>query len=276
MNARAPNARAAGEWTRYRRAPELGVEIMDAQFVGHAYERHAHDTYAFGLTRRGTQVFHCRGATHASSTGMVMTMNPEDPHDGHAGSPGGFRYQMLYVDAHRVADALAQGSRSHRGLPLFRTPVVFESALATRVGRAAAALLDGAPPLLVDELVDLMIVDLARHAGSWSVEIATGRRPLGPVMDLLHSRYAESIRAEHLAAAAGMSRFQLYREFNRRYGLPPSGYQRQLRLRAARALLAAGEPTGGVAAAAGFADQAHLTRWFRRAYGITPAVYRRA
>jgi AraC-like DNA-binding protein len=30
-----------------------------------------------------------------------------------------------------------------------------------------------------------------------------------------------------------------------------------------------------VAAAVGFADQAHLTRWFRRAYGITPAVYQR-
>jgi AraC-like DNA-binding protein len=249
---------------------------MDAHFVEHAYERHAHDSYAFGLTRSGTQVFQCRGGTHASSTGMVMTMNPEDPHDGHAGSPGGFTYQMLYVDAHRVADALAQASGSHRGLPLFRTPVVLESALATRVGRAAAALLDGAPPLLVDELVDLMIVDLARHAGTWSVEIATGRRPLGRAVDLLHARYAEGIRADELAAAAGMSRFQLYRAFNRRYGLPPSAYQRQLRLRAARALLAAGQPPGDVAAAVGFADQAHLSRWFRRAYGITPAVYRRA
>jgi AraC-like DNA-binding protein len=30
------------------------------------------------------------------------------------------------------------------------------------------------------------------------------------------------------------------------------------------------------ATAAGFADQAHLTRWFRRCYGITPAEFRRA
>jgi methylphosphotriester-DNA--protein-cysteine methyltransferase len=28
------------------------------------------------------------------------------------------------------------------------------------------------------------------------------------------------------------------------------------------------------AAAAGFADQAHLTRWFRRVVGVTPSAYR--
>jgi AraC-like DNA-binding protein len=30
------------------------------------------------------------------------------------------------------------------------------------------------------------------------------------------------------------------------------------------------------AAQAGFADQAHLTRWFRRYYGVTPGAYRGA
>ena len=37
------------------------------------------------------------------------------------------------------------------------------------------------------------------------------------------------------------------------------------------------ETAGDLAAAeAGFADQAHLTRWFRRYYGITPGAYRNA
>jgi AraC-like DNA-binding protein len=35
-------------------------------------------------------------------------------------------------------------------------------------------------------------------------------------------------------------------------------------------------PLAEAAATAGFADQAHLTRWFRRCYGITPAAFVRA
>jgi AraC-like DNA-binding protein len=37
-----------------------------------------------------------------------------------------------------------------------------------------------------------------------------------------------------------------------------------------------GVPPAAAAAEAGFADQAHLTRWFRRYYGITPGGYRGA
>ena len=64
--------------------------------------------------------------------------------------------------------------------------------------------------------------------------------------------------------------------FHRAYGLAPSDYQRQLRVRAARGLLSRGVPPTMAAAEAGFADQAHLTRWFRRYYGITPGAYRSA
>jgi len=77
-------------------------------------------------------------------------------------------------------------------------------------------------------------------------------------------------------SAAGCSRYAAYRAFRQAYGLAPSDYQRQLRVRAARRLLARDVPPSVAAAEAGFADQAHLTRWFRRYYGVTPGAYRRA
>ena len=58
--------------------------------------------------------------------------------------------------------------------------------------------------------------------------------------------------------------------------MAPSDYQRQLRVRAARRLLIQGVTPARAAAEAGFADQAHLTRWFHRYYGITPGAYRAA
>jgi AraC-like DNA-binding protein len=66
------------------------------------------------------------------------------------------------------------------------------------------------------------------------------------------------------------------RAFCQAYGLAPSDYQRQLRVRVARKLLARDLPPSVAAAEAGFADQAHLTRWFRRYYGVTPGAYRGA
>ena len=42
----------------------FGVERFRAHFTAHCYERHAHETYAIGLTEEGSQSFHCRGATH--------------------------------------------------------------------------------------------------------------------------------------------------------------------------------------------------------------------
>ncbi len=54
-------------------------------------------------------------------------------------------------------------------------------------------------------------------------------------------------------------------------GLPPKLYQQVIRLRRFVHALDAGAPLAAAAAAAGYADQPHLTRDVRRFCGITPA-----
>ena len=61
--------------------------------------------------------------------------------------------------------------------------------------------------------------------------------------------------------------------FAARFGTAPHRQLVQLRLSEARRLLRDGEAPAEVAAACGFADQSHLTRWFRRAYGLPPAAF---
>jgi len=58
-------------------------------------------------------------------------------------------------------------------------------------------------------------------------------------------------------------------------GLPPHAYLNQLRVRLARRLLDRGVTPAEVAAAVGFADQAHLTRHFKRVVGVPPGSYQR-
>ena len=186
------------DWARYWRADGVPVEAMHARFTSHVYHRHSHESYSFGVTEAGAQAFSCRHGRHVSGAGMVMTFNPDDPHDGHAASDDGFTYRMVHI----WPDFFA--SLTGSGRPLFRSPVLDDP------------------------------------------------------------------------AADGCSRFAAYRAFTQAYGIPPSDYQRQLRVRAARRLLSQGVSPALAAAQAGFADQAHLTRWFRRYYGGTPGAYRGA
>jgi AraC-like DNA-binding protein len=96
------------------------------------------------------------------------------------------------------------------------------------------------------------------------------------VQQLLDDTYLNDVTADGLASAVGRSRFAVHRAFTSAYGMAPGDYQRQLRLRAARRLIARGQPVSAAAMQAGFSDQSHLTRWFVRCYGITPGGYQRA
>jgi AraC-like DNA-binding protein len=274
-----------GDWARYWRADQLSgpVEAMHAHFRSHVYHRHSHETYSFGVTDDGAQAFTCRGGHHVSTANMVMLFNPDDPHDGHAATGPGFTYRMIHIAPDLVRELFAG-----TGPPLFPTPVVDDPELARRLRQLHTTLTSSSPPLQPhNSLTSLQQHEhltatarlLTRHAtratvvppGSPATALIASR-----VRDMLHDAYASPLTAGDLATAAGCSRFTATRAFNAVYGLAPSDYQRQLRLRAARSLLTGGATAAEAAATAGFADQAHLTRWFRRCYGVTPGAYRQA
>jgi AraC-like DNA-binding protein len=288
----APRDGTPADWARYWRSVSQPIEAMHAHFSGHVYHRHSHESYSFGVTEDGAQAFGCRNAQHVSAAGMIMTFNPDDPHDGHAVTEAGFTYRMIHVGPHLLAAVMSDVAGRRAGLPLFPVPVADDRLLAVRLRRLHGAVSGQAGPLEVYERLAGLVCALDRHAAARAprrarlagLDAAAGGWPTGPgrsgaadrVRELLHAEYAGQITADDLAAAAGCSRFAAYRAFRSAFGLSPSDYQRQLRLRAVRRLLAEGTQAAEAAAAAGFADQAHLTRWFRRYYGITPGTYRSA
>ncbi|WP_245966308.1 helix-turn-helix transcriptional regulator [Sphaerisporangium album] len=282
---------------------------MHAHFERHVYHRHSHETYSFGFTEEGAQSFTCRRAAHTSTAGMVMVFNPDDPHDGHATDELGFTYRMVHIGPGLVADVLAEAAGRRVGLPLFTEPVVSgRGGLAGKLRLLHQALVDGpASALRRDELLDGVVTAMAGRARarvgeSWPdvapagtprmsgvLDVADGRSGAGlsgrggadvgtarVVRELLHDTDDQGVSASDLAAAAGRSRFAVYRSFQAVYGMAPSDYQRQLRLRAAQRLLVQGRPLVEVAVETGFTDQSHLTRWFTRYFGVTPGAYRRA
>jgi AraC-like DNA-binding protein len=271
------------DWARYWRADVVPVEAMHAHFTSHVYHRHSHESYSFGVTETGAQGFTCRNGSHVSGAGMVMTFNPDDPHDGHAAGDGGFTYRMVHIWPEFFTSLIGAG----RAYPLFRSPVIDDPAVARSLRELHIALTGPSDELERYERLTRTASLLVRHAPvrtqARSPDRRIADRPIADrriaarVRELIHDGYADAdLTADQLAAAAGCSRFTAYRAFTQAYGLAPSDYQRQLRVRAARRLLTQGISPALAAAEAGFADQAHLTRWFRRYYGVTPGAYRAA
>lgn len=265
------------DWSRYWHSADRPLEAMHAHFERHVYHRHSHESYSFGVTESGAQSFTCRGGAYTSATGMVMAFNPDDPHDGHATDELGFTYRMVHIGPDLVGDVLTDRGGRPAGLPLFTEPVIEDPRVARNVHALHAALLGDAPALRRDELLTAAVTSLARHAKALTPWPRTaGDGTARAARELIHDTYLEDITADDLAAATGRTRYAVYRAFRAAYGMAPSDYQRQLRLRAARRLIARGEPLSDIAARTGFADQAHLTRWFARYYGVTPGGYRQA
>jgi AraC family transcriptional regulator len=143
--------------------------------------------------------------------------------------------------------------------------------LARRLDAAAAAS-EPARSFDLPGLTAEFLAQIARRLGG-----RDGPPPpwLGRVRELLHDT-GGAVPVAVLAREAGVHRVHLARTFRDHFGVPITACARQLRLQAARRLLAADElPLAGVAARAGFADQSHLTRAMHETWGITPGALRR-
>jgi AraC-like DNA-binding protein len=91
-------------------------------------------------------------------------------------------------------------------------------------------------------------------------------------------RKGGDVRIGALARHLDWSRRRLVERFRADIGLPPKAVSRIIRFNAAEALAARGEHAGwaDIAAACGYADQAHLTREFAALAGSTPTAWRPA
>ncbi|WP_371865487.1 AraC family transcriptional regulator [Rhizobium dioscoreae] len=248
-----------------------GIERIQAQFRGDAFELHRHDTYALGVTMRGVQTFRYRGEQRYSLPGRVIILHPDELHDGGAATEDGLVYRMLYLEPSVLFQCL---EAARVGLPFVDDPVVEDNRLAGLLLAALGELDRELDELFVDDFVSRLTDGLVQHArlpqrrlGSiaWG-QVKTAR-------DYLEAHVTRGVRSQELERITGLDRFALARHFRAAFATSPHRFLLMRRLQQAKAMIGAGEPIAEVAAATGFADQSHLTRHFKKAFGIAPGAW---
>jgi AraC-like DNA-binding protein len=238
-----------------------GVETLEAHDLRLQYDRHFHDTYAFGIVLRGVERCSVGRTLNFYEPGTVPMFNPGEVHDGGPATPEGWSYRMVYVDPKLVAHERVFALQTRRDAPARqRTRQLFD---AIDCGTAL-----GIEETLVLALETLLDTRKQKGAGK------PGR--LDRVRERIDEECCAPLRLRELSALANVSPTRLLRAFSDAYGLSPHRYQQSRRIARARRLIIEGLPLAEVAAACGYADQSHLNRWFRRVQGTTPGRFRRA
>ena len=93
--------------------------------------------------------------------------------------------------------------------------------------------------------------------------------------DLLHADVQHGATLDELAAAAGLSRAHLARQFAATFGVPPHQYLVQLRVEQAKRALAAGTSVTDVCAEVGFTSLGTFSAMFHRRTGLSPRAWQK-
>jgi len=263
------------EWTRSLHNPQLGVGLLHAYYVQHAYPRHSHDYYVISLIERGRQSFTHQGTKHRTPPGGVIFINPGAVHTGEPADKRGFELRSLYPTTTLMETAVFELT-GQRTLPFFKEVRVDHRWATNSVLSLHQAILQGAGTLECESRILWTLAELIKRYA----DLSSIARPLGKEKNAIQKtryyieeHFAEKITLHILAQHVALSPYYLLRAFRAEVGMPPYAYLESIRIRQAQRLIETGKPLAEVAAEVGFSSQSHLTHRFKKIIGVTPGQY---
>jgi AraC-like DNA-binding protein len=209
--------------------------------------------------------------------GTLIVVNPEECHDGQPGADEGWAYRTFYPSV-ALMTAVA-GEMGQDRVPVFPRAFIDDGALAHAIGAAHEASVSGdlvaaeGSMLMALRMLVLRYGDLGHRAERPAISGA--QRRVTRYRQMIEDDFAGELSLGRLARAAGVTRFQVIRDFKKETGLTPSAFIRNCRARHAGRLIGEGLSLTDASVAAGFCDQSHLTRTFRGMHGITPRMFQK-
>ncbi len=262
----------------YLRDDDLGgLEIRFARQNPHAFPKHSHETYTFGLMEDGGA--YCLGEGDDKTflpPGRLALFNPEQIHTGIPRRNDSPTYRMFYVAPdwmRSIAGDLADGGDA---LPEF-TGIVVNLPKAWGLLRGLTGLIHTGAGRLEKEtaMYSAFAEIIAACADGVKTPEIVGPEPKAVriAKEVLAADLDAKLSLQDVARHAGVSRFHLIRVFKQATGLSPHAFRTQQRIHHAKHLIKRGAPFAQIALETGFTDQSHFTNTFKRLTGATPGQY---
>lgn len=266
----------------------LGGTIEFRHFTGfdQLFAPHAHDYPVIGLVREGHRLMECNRARYRLGPGQLLALNAGDAHGCIQEGATPLVYDSLalldFPDCPPFAGPIVEDAEAVALMEdlasLMQEPTIDEAHVEEELCLLVGLLAAHDEP----ETPGRTARDLTTRSQSGSREHPSPADPAAPnpaaqaMAAYLREHTSATVRLEEVAAAAGLDKYRALRSFTAAFGLTPMRYLASLRVEAAREALAAGASCADAAWAAGFSDQAHMTRAFKERLGMTPAFYQRA
>lgn len=249
--------------------------VADGRLV--CYEKHSHDTFSLGVIDGGYSHYLNGSQRHEISTGCVLMMNPGEVHACSPIAGAGWAYRMLYVDRDWLGQLQGElGLSPHGEFQPLAGQLSLEPQLYADFCRFHAELTAPHSDALQKESACVrFFADALTTLSHQPLPVIHAPDKLARAADFIHSHATEALSLQQICDAAALSPSYLIRAFSQRYHLTPHAYLLDCRVQHARRLLRKRQPLAEVAAASGFADQAHFQRVFKRLTAVTPGHYRR-
>lgn len=243
------------------------VEAVSSRSFG----RHTHDQFGIGVVMRGAHDSASGCGQVRATPGNMITVNPNEVHDGRPVAGQARCWRMLYLDPALVAQT-AKAIGQSAGME-FIHPVLDHRSAAQAFGRLFDALTQPDPgpwQEIVEQELFQILPSLLGEQRPTQVQLLS--KELAQARERIDAHPQDPVSLAELAAEAGLSRFHFLRAFKAATHLPPHAYRLQRQLQMARRLIMTGHTVVQAAHLAGFSDQSHLTRHFASSYGLTPGA----
>lgn len=254
------------------------MEVLKASYTTQTFSRHWHENFGIGIIENGVEAFDYNKEKCYAPKSSIVLMNPGIIHTGQAvNQEKGWRYWIMYPSPILLQEIMEQINKRHSSMPYFPKAVVSDTYCEKSLYRMFQLLLDRSSSLLECQtsFFTTMIKVLQHHAKFYYEEkkINWNYKVADDIREYIDNNYNKNVSLDELSIFSNMSKFNLLRVFEKRWGVPPHIYQIVVRIQKSKELLIKGYPIVSTALKMGFADQSHFTRHFKRVVGITPYKY---